>query len=77
MFSVCKMWPGTLYTVDVRNIICCLCEQNRLRNADVSYNTIKEDSSDNFLLGHTFHRNKIYHLISVETKEKYSFKKLY
>lgn len=35
------------------------------------HTTARQDSSDKFILDHNSHRNKAYHLITVETKEKY------
>lgn len=41
---------------------------NFLKGTKAPYYTAKQDSSDKVLLDHIFHRNKIYHLISEETK---------
>lgn len=58
----------------------CCCYVNKtdcFMKCRCSLHTTKQDFFDNFLLEHIFHRNKIYHLISIETKQKYSFKKLH
>lgn len=44
-----------------------------LRKADYyKIHTARQDSSDKFLLDHIFQRNKNYHLISIEAKQKYT-----